>query len=299
MFCLFKIEGELKMRKQIAASKILNKVVVRFSNKFFEGAIFAITALVVIIAAMYLVTGFYENSYPYNTIAQLPRNYTTFLLNIFNGYTEKVPPTANLSTIMNQIDKIRQSATDNVNNAVEVLVLAFVLAIFYPLVKENSRISLSKTKSPSGLITVFLFSLLASQYFVSLIFYLKGYSESGVSLFVADSTAVAICFSIFYLIKIIGRIKEISPNKITKELFESIILISILIAILILILVATTESLFTNLGLISYNSDFKGIYFVHFYGLFVFIMVFGLAFYFKKILNTIKNTREKFAQKQF
>jgi hypothetical protein len=113
------IEGGPKMRKTDNSLKNSNKVMMKFSNKFFESAIFSIIAIVVIIAAMYLVTGFYENSYPYNTIAQLPRNNTTFLLNIFNGYTEKVPSTANLSTIMNQINTIRQSATDNVNNAVE------------------------------------------------------------------------------------------------------------------------------------------------------------------------------------
>lgn len=84
-------------------------------------AIFYIPFLVSIAVLCVLISGsssYYASAYPYNTIVSLPHTGTTFLLSVFNGYSEKVPINANQTAILQGIGSIRNNAASSITSTI-------------------------------------------------------------------------------------------------------------------------------------------------------------------------------------
>ena len=248
----------------------------------------------ILILLMHYSSSFYASSYPYTNFTQLPRNATTFLLSMFNGYTEKVPLSGNLSAIMQNIKSVEQAANTNVNTTVEELALAFILLLFFSIFSAIFGGDEMWSNRLYLLPAIFLVSLMASQYLVFLVAFLKGGTISGISLFFMDSLAITIWFGVLderLLIRSIKRIKSksgpIALGSITK------LTMNFLVAVLPLAIVSLTLLFLLNLGIISHNSSIAGTYHVHAFGVLEFLVLFGLLYVLTALVGRMLGDRAR------
>ena len=242
-----------------------------------------------IIILIYHTTAFYATAYPCSNITQLPRNATTFVLSMFNGYTEKVPSNANLTYIKQNIVSIRQEASSSVYMTSDELALAFVLLMFFSIFSALFGKS-ARDRKPWLLPIIFLLSLMLSQYEIFLTRFLEGASASGISLFFVDSLVVIIWFGVLDERLLVRHVRGTSTTPYLKRrhIKISMLLLTFLLPVFVVLL---TLSMLTNLGLLSYTRAFMSSYFAHISGLVEFIIIFCLLFYAGELVVLIKKTR--------
>lgn len=253
-----------------------------------------LAVLVAACAVMYATSGYYASAYPYKNFTALPRNSTTFLLSIFNGYSEKVPLGANLSAIAAGIGGIRGAATASVNGTIWELILAFAtLALFGLLsiiLEGRAKAGARRDSKPYRLPVIFVAILVLSQYALSSQVWLRGHTISGISLFFVDALATVIFFGSLderLMYRFMKRLKGIKSRSGT-DFGRAAKAMKVLMALWPPVLLLITLLLLTNLGLFSYNQSFLHTYLAHSAGLYEFAALFALVLYMDEFYSLIK-----------
>lgn len=161
--------------------------------------------LAVIFAAIIsATTSFYSLHYPVLQFSSLPRNSSTFALNIYDAYNGQIPPGATLTQIDDNFLTIQQNGATSANVTIFLLILATLVIIQYNIVSKALNIFNKKVKSIekrndvlAGMLSLyFINALLFSQYLISWIYTNSASSYIGVTLFQLDSAATILFFSI-------------------------------------------------------------------------------------------------------
>ena len=258
-----------------------------------------IVVLAILCLLIYGTSNYYAAAYPYANISSLPRNSTTVLLSIFNGYTEKVPLMGNQSTIVQSISSIRQDAEQSAGSTISELVLAFItlmLFSFLSLILDwKSKLGTPADRKRHLLPAIFLFALVASQYVTFSADLLRHVTPSGISLFFVDSLLIVVWYGTadeLLLVRISKRAASL-PHADNPILLGpgQMKFIKALTMILPIALILFTLTLLQNLGLFAYNQSFMATYFAHFSGLVEFVVMFAVLFYYQEILSLISKTR--------
>jgi hypothetical protein len=239
-----------------------------------------LAVLAFVCVLMYHTTSYYAAAYPYSNITALPRNFTTLALSMLNGYTEKVPANANLTTITGSISSIRHNAETSVSSTIIELALAMTMMMFFGIlgaITDGKAEKAGSSRKSYYLPAMFLASLLLSQYAIVAGVSLRHGTLSGTSLFFIDALAMVIWFGILAELRMFRFLEPAARLPMAFGGLRNAV--KVLIVALPVILVLITLQLTVNLGLFSYIPSFAGTYVAHTAGLFGFILMFTLLFY--------------------
>lgn len=226
--------------------------------------------VLILVGVIVIVTCYYASYYPTTDITNLPRiSFAGALINIFNGYTEKLNWNA---------------AETNVLGAAVAMLAAVLLICFYSSRKGNGTTLGDKWRP----LWSFLLALVSSQYIIQfLLLWKRGNYASGISFFFVDSTAIVVLFCFI----IVGSeyLKLLRERPPLKEMLERLLLWALMALLIVgFISIVFGTLLLQNLGYSQYNQAFADTYQIHKFGLIEFSVLFFLFW-----LNPLRFLRAK------
>jgi hypothetical protein len=162
----------------------------------------SIFIILAFICAIIFVSYYYAIYYPITAGSNLSRStFGSLVVNIFNGYSEKV-------SLGESLVAIGVAAQVNVEEAAASMLIALALIIIY-LIQQKGK---AKLTDKWRLLGSFIVSLIISQYAIQAILHWKsGSGITGVSFFIVDSVAIIVIFCLVNVIlNYIKLLKE--PN---------------------------------------------------------------------------------------